>query len=364
MRRWGVSFLQTCLASRSIHVHASDTLLSQGGTSESSASYLREGSLVSQWSSLWKPTHLVRSAYRACWSKGVSVLEHAPSSQAILGEWSLTTLADTGPSESPLLFRPTLVRYGQITGHVDWLKVILLFLCLRRAGMPLTACRANARSHHVHSAQWSCISVVSSSLTGGIKVLERVVSESESSPVACGHFRCVHVDQMCTGWNAQERRQSPASLSLFVHTRFRYRWGNDLCTIQACHSEVLLHQGHSDSHHTVWWRPRKGRSNVEQAILLLTAACFRTPGLVPRTSSMEYPSMSGDESVPWLQTVLEGTWLDNWQIRWGAEHPPRLVALAFLWWPLLWQDQVSGPCSSGDVPWNFLRSHSASSCLG
>ena len=33
-RRCGASFLQTCLASRYIHVHASDTLLSRGGTSE------------------------------------------------------------------------------------------------------------------------------------------------------------------------------------------------------------------------------------------------------------------------------------------------------------------------------------------
>ena len=53
-----------------------------------------------------------------------------------------------------------------------------------------------------------------------------------------------------------------------------------------------------------------------------------------------------------------------WQIRWGAKRPPHLVASAFLWLPLLWQDQVSGPCSSGDVPWKLFGSSSALSCLG
>ena len=155
-------------------------------------------------------------------------------------------------------------------------------------------------------------------------MLGRVISE-ESFLVACGHFRCIHVDRMCTGWNAQERRQSPASPSLFERTVFLYRWVNDFLTPVACHSEVSLRRGHSGWHHTVWWGSVRGHSNIEQALRLLIAAHLRTPCLVLRTSSMKYPSESGDESIPWLQTVLEGTWPDNW-LHWSAERLPRLVA--------------------------------------
>ena len=46
MRRCTVSFLQTCLASRCIHMHTADMLLFRGGTSECSPSCLRESSEV------------------------------------------------------------------------------------------------------------------------------------------------------------------------------------------------------------------------------------------------------------------------------------------------------------------------------
>ena len=154
MWRYAVSLPQTCLASRYIRVHASDMPLFRGGTSESLASYLREGSSVSRRNSLWRPAYLVRSGHRACWSKGVSVLEHLPCFQAILREYSLTTLAETSPSGSLLLFR---LDAGQIwaDNRPCWLIRCRLLLCLCKAGKPLTACRPRACSCLAHDAQWN-----------------------------------------------------------------------------------------------------------------------------------------------------------------------------------------------------------------
>ena len=85
-----------------------------------------------------------------------------------------------------------------------------------RAGKPMITCRPIACSRHADSRRWNRTFATSSSLTGGVELLDRVVS-AESLPVACGHFRCVHVDQCVLAERSRAETIANISFSIWAY---------------------------------------------------------------------------------------------------------------------------------------------------
>ena len=153
----------------------------------------------------------------------------------------------------------------------------------------------------VHSIRWNRTVVTSSLLTGGFKLLDRLVS-AELLPVASDPFRCVYVDKYVlvetfkSGDNRQHLLHYSSIPGFQICENTTYVLSRLIVVKYRCAKAILAWV-------TAWWGPVKVHSNTQHALLLLAAAHLRM--LVPRASSMEYPSESGDELVLWVHSALK-----------------------------------------------------------